>query len=396
MMKKMKKMQEIDLNDQRILIREDFNVPLDGDRITDDERIRRALPTIKSAMQQGARILICSHLGRPKEGGFDAKFSLKPVAARLSQLLDTKVALDSDWLGGVDIARGQVVLAENVRFNKGELENDLRLSERMAALCDIFVMDAFATAHRKQASTYGVAELVPIACAGPLLLEEVDALDRVVKDPQRPLCAIVGGAKVSSKIAILESMLDKVDQLIVGGGIANTFLAAKGYAIGCSLYEEDWLDSVKYLFEKAEQTGVAIPLPIDVVVAKDFSSSAEAILKNIDDIEQDDMILDMGPETSQLYSPIISQAATILWNGPLGVFEFENFSLGTRRLAENIVASSAYSIAGGGDTLAALELFHAKAGISYISTGGGAFLEYVEKGSLPVIDILEKRSNNAN
>ena len=382
-------MQDLDLTGKRVLIREDFNVPVSGGRVTSDARIRAALPTIELALDKGAAVLLMSHLGRPVEGQFDPQFSLQPVAGRLSELLGREVRLASDWLGGVDIKPGEVVLCENVRFNPGEKKNDADLAASMAALCDVFVMDAFGTAHRAQASTEGVIRQAPLACAGPLLCRELDALHKALKDPVRPMLAVVGGAKVSTKLTVLETLLDKVDELIVGGGIANTFIAASGHDVGKSLYEPDLIHEAQRLIQKAHAGGGSIPIPRDVVVARSFSAEAEPIVRNVDEVGADEMILDIGPLTAVDYAEIIAGAGTIIWNGPVGVFEFPHFAAGTRAVAEAIERSAAFSIAGGGDTLAAIDQFGVADAISYISTGGGAFLEFVEGKTLPAVAALE-------
>ena len=386
-----RRMLDLELKGQRVLIREDLNVPVEGGVITSDARIRAALPTIRAAREAGARVLLLSHLGRPKEGEFSAENSLAPVAVRLGELLGTPVRLVNDWLGGIECAPGEVVLCENVRFNKGEKQDDEALSRRMAALCDIFVMDAFGTAHRAEASTHGVARFAPLACAGPLLVGELEALERALAKPARPLVAIVAGSKVSTKLTVLESLLSKVDQLIVGGGIANTFLAATGVAVGKSLHEPAMLDTARTLLAQAKAKGTAIPLPTDVVVAKEFSATAVATTRTVDAVEADELILDIGPSTARSLATLLQSAGTILWNGPVGVFEFDSFAGGTRVIAEAIAASSAFSLAGGGDTLAAIEKFGVESGISYISTGGGAFLEFVEGKTLPAVAALEAR-----
>ncbi len=388
------KMSDLNLKDKRVLIREDLNVPMENGKITSDERIIRALPTIEKALKESARVMIVSHLGRPSEGKFNAEFSLQPVVEVLSKKLNREIPLVKNWLDGVSIEPGSAVLCENVRFFAGENKNDTALSKQMAALCDIFVMDAFATAHRAQASTVGVAEYAPIACAGPLLVSEMDALSRALQHPKRPLVAIVGGSKVSTKIQLLENLLDKVDQLIVGGGIANTFLKAQGYAIGKSLCEDDWINSANEFWKKAEKKSVSIPLPVDVVVAKELSKDAKALVKKIDDVAADESIFDVGPKTSASYGALMKAAGTIVWNGPVGVFEIDAFSQGTKALAEAVAESRAYSIAGGGDTLAALDQFGISDKISYISTGGGAFLEFMEGKPLPALVILQKRANH--
>ncbi len=388
------KMTDLDLRGKRVLIREDLNVPLADGKVTSDTRIRAALPTIQHALDKGAKVMVMSHLGRPKEGEFDEAFSLAPVAKRLSELLGVKVRLERDWLDGVVIADGEVVLCENVRFNAGEKKNDPALSKRMADLCDIFVMDAFGTAHRAQASTCGVGEIAPIACAGPLLAAELDALSRALESPKRPLVAIVAGSKVSSKLTVLESLSTVVDQLIVGGGIANTFIAAAGHNIGNSLHEPDLIAEAKRLMAQAKARGGDIPLPTDVVIAEEFSASAEADIRKVDGVADGEMILDIGPDTAEMYAEILKTAGTIVWNGPVGVFEFDQFGEGTRVLAQAIAESPAYSIAGGGDTLAAVEKYAVADRISYISTGGGAFLEFLEGKTLPAVAMLEQRAQH--
>ncbi len=382
------RMEQLDLAGKRVMIREDLNVPVDDGKVTSDARIRAALPGIRLALEMGASVIVLSHLGRPVEGEFSAEFSLAPVAAHLSDLLGQEVRLQADWLDGVDIAVGEVVVCENVRFNPGEKSNDPILAEKMAALCDIFVMDAFGTAHRAQASTEGVIRKAPVACAGPLLSKELDALEKAMQKPDRPLLAVVGGSKVSTKLTVLESLLDKVDELIVGGGIANTFIAASGHSIGQSLYEPDLLHEAQGLIRRAHDNGGRIPIPQDVVVAKSFSPDAEALVRPVGQVESDEMILDIGPLTAVEYSEIIAGAGTIVWNGPVGVFEFRNFAAGTRAVAEAIGRSKAFSIAGGGDTLAAIDQFGVSEDISYISTGGGAFLEFVEGKTLPAVAAL--------
>lgn len=378
---------------KRVMIREDLNVPVDGGVVTSDARIRAALPTIRAALEQGARVILLSHLGRPKEGEFSAENSLAPVAARLGELLGQPVRLQRDWLDGVECATGEVVLCENVRFNKGEKKDDEALSRRMAALCDVFVMDAFGTAHRAEASTHGVARFAPIACAGPLLVGELEALERALARPARPLVAIVAGSKVSTKLTVLESLLAKVDKLIVGGGIANTFLAATGVAIGKSLHEPDMLDTARALLAQAKARGAEIPLPTDVVVATEFAPTATATVRPVSAVAANELILDIGPATAAAFAGVLHSAGTILWNGPVGVFEFDQFGGGTRTVAEAIARSTAFSLAGGGDTLAAIEKYGVEQGISYISTGGGAFLEFVEGKTLPAVAALEARAN---
>lgn len=382
----------IDLQNKRVLIREDLNVPIDSmGQIADDTRIRRALPTIQTALKEGAAIILLSHWGRPEEGHFDRAFSLAPVATRLSELLEQPVLLQSNWLDGVSVSPGEVVLCENVRFNRGEKNNDAELAKKMAALCDVFVMDAFATAHRSEASTVGVAQHAPIACAGPLLLEELEALSRVLKDPERPVVAVVGGSKVSTKIGLLESLLPQVDCLIVGGGIANTLLVAQGYSIGASLYEPAWLDKARHFFEVAEKHDVKLPLPVDVVVAQEISEKAYTRITPVSDIQPLEKIVDVGPETISEYIEWIDSAGSIIWNGPVGVFEYAPFSQGTKALAQAIASSPAFSVAGGGDTLSAIAKFGVGEGISYLSTGGGAFLALLESGELPAVRVLESR-----
>ncbi len=387
------RMENLDLAAKRVLIREDLNVPVSDGRVTSDARIRAALPTIRTALEKGAAVMIMSHLGRPVEGKPDPQFSLQPVADRLGELLGRSVQLQKDWLDGVDVAPGDVVLCENVRFNPGEKANDEALARTMAGLCDIFVMDAFGTAHRAQASTEGVTRYAPVACAGPLLAGELDALAKGLQNPARPMLAIVGGSKVSTKLTVLDTLLDKVDELIVGGGIANTFIAATGHNVGTSLYEPDLIHDAQLLIQKAHAGGGSIPIPKDVIVAKAFSDDAEPLVRKVNEVADDEMILDIGPLTAIEYSEIIAGAGTIIWNGPVGVFEFRNFADGTRAMAEAIERSSAYSIAGGGDTLAAIDQFGVTDDISYISTGGGAFLEFVEGKTLPAVAALEAVAN---
>jgi phosphoglycerate kinase len=389
---KINKMSDYDLNDKRVLIREDLNVPIADGVVSSDARIRAAVPTIRAALEQNARVLVMSHLGRPVEGQYSAEFSLAPVAKRLGQLLGRSVEFKRDWLDGVQVGPGEVAVLENVRFNKGEKKNADDLAKKMAALCDIFVMDAFGTAHRAEASTQGVAKYAPIACAGPLLVSELTALETALESPARPLLAIVAGSKVSTKLTVLESLAAKVDQLIVGGGIANTFLAALGFRVGKSLYEPDMLDICKRMAAQCKMRGIEIPMPTDVVVAKQFSAKAEADVKPVGAVADDEMILDIGPDSAERLSTLVASAGTILWNGPIGVFEFEQFGEGTRALALAIARSKAFSLAGGGDTLAAIEKYGVEDSISYISTGGGAFLEFVEGKKLPAVEILEQRA----
>ena len=384
-----KRMTDLDLAGKRVLIREDLNVPVKDGKVTSDARIRASLPTIEHALKAGAKVMLMSHLGRPTEGEYAEEFSLQPVADHLGKLLGRDVPLVKDWLDGVDVAEGQVVLCENVRFNKGEKKDDEALSQKMAALCDIYVMDAFGTAHRAQASTHGVGKFAPVACAGPLLANELDALGKALNAPEKPLVAIVGGSKVSTKLEVLESLSDVVDQLVVGGGIANTFLAAAGHPVGKSLYEEDLIPAAKKIAEK-----VHIPIPVDVVTAKEFAESAEATVKKVDDVAEDDLIRDIGPQTAHIVAALMKEAKTIIWNGPLGVFEFDQFGEGTREMAEAIADSDAFSIAGGGDTLAAVDKYGITDKVSYISTGGGAFLEFVEGKVLPAVAMLEARAKD--
>jgi len=389
---KLSRMSDLGLAGKRVLIREDLNVPVADGRVTSDARIRAALPTLRLAIGQGARVLVMSHLGRPKEGVKDPALSLAPVAARLSELLGKPVRLADDWLGGIEAEPGEVVLLENVRFNKGEKADDEALARRMAALCDVYVMDAFGTAHRAEASTHGVARFAPVACAGPLLVNELEALERALHEPARPLVAVVGGSKVSTKLTVLENLIEKVDQLVVGGGIANTFLAAEGLPVGKSLHEPDMIDVARRLLARSRERGVEIPIPSDVVVATEFSAAAAARVKPVSGVANGEMILDIGPDTAARIAAIIMKAGTVIWNGPVGVFEFEQFGEGTRVLAEAIARSKAFSIAGGGDTLAAIEKYGVAADISCISTGGGAFLEFVEGRTLPAVAVLEQRA----
>lgn len=387
------KMKDLDLRGKRVLIRQDLNVPISDGRVTSDARIRASLPTIRMALEKGATVMLMSHRGRPEEGQFDESLSLAPVAERLTELLGRRVRLVRDWIdGGVEAEEGEVVLCENVRFLAGEKANDEELSRRMAELCDVYVMDAFGTAHRAQASTHGVARFAPLACAGPLLSREVEALTRAMENPDRPLVAIVAGSKVSTKVTVLEALTRRVDSLIVGGGIANTFIAAAGYDVGKSLYEADFLEEARALSEAARSRGGEIPLPSDVVVAHELSPNAEADVRPLDQVRPDEMILDIGPDTAEAWAAKLEDAGTIVWNGPVGVFEHEQFAQGTRVLAEAIAESSAFSIAGGGDTLAAVDRFGIAEQVSYISTGGGAFLEFLEGKTLPAVAILEERA----
>ncbi|WP_137225663.1 phosphoglycerate kinase [Shewanella sp. MEBiC00475] len=384
-------MTDLDLQNKRVLIREDLNVPVSDGLVTSDARLRASLPTIKLALKKGAAVMVMSHLGRPTEGEFNPEYSMKPVVEYLVKALDCSVRLVSDYLDGVEVNVGEVVVFENVRFNIGEGKNDETLSKKMAALCDVYVMDAFGTAHRAQASTHGVGVYAPIACAGPLLAQELDALGKALHNPARPMVAIVGGSKVSTKLTVLESLSTKVDQLVVGGGIANTFIAAAGYNVGKSLYEADLVEEAKRLVANARSRGGDIPVPTDVVVASEFSPTAVATLKSVSDVTDSDMIFDIGPESAEVLAKIIEQAGTIVWNGPVGVFEFDQFGEGTKRIAQAIAESKAFSIAGGGDTLAAVDKYNIADKVSYISTGGGAFLEFLEGKELPAVAMLEKR-----
>lgn len=387
-------MADLDLAGKRVLIRQDLNVPVHNGKITSDVRILASLPTIEVARQAGAKVMVMSHLGRPTEGEYSEQFSLQPVARTLSGLLGDEVLLVKNYPEQLNpLADGQVVLLENVRFNAGENSNDEELAERYAALCDIYVMDAFGTAHRTQASTYGVARFASVACAGPLLVAELKALGKALENPARPLIAIVGGSKVSTKLELLQSLINVVDQLIPGGGIANTLIAAMGHDVGLSLYEESFVDMAKTLMSTAQTKGSGIPIPTDVVVGKEFSESAAATAKTVDRVDTDEMILDIGSETARHYATMLRDAGTIVWNGPVGVFEFEQFGHGTKTIAQAVAASSAFSIAGGGDTLAAIDKYGVQDGISYVSTGGGAFLEYLEGKKLPAVEILEQRSS---
>ena len=381
------KMTDLDLAGQRVLIREDLNVPIKDGAVSSDARIRAALPTIQLARAAGAKVIVMSHLGRPVEGQYDEKFSLAPVATHLAGLLGCEVPVLKDWQQGLELGDAEIVLLENVRFNPGEKKDEESLARAYASLCDVFVMDAFGTAHRAQASTHGVARFAPVACAGPLLAAELDNLQQALGQPARPLVAIVGGSKVSTKLTVLESLADKVDQLIVGGGIANTFLAAAGKPVGKSLCEKDLVDSALRLMEKT-----SVPIPTDVVVGKEFSEQAEASLKPAEAVSEDDMIFDIGPDSAKALAAMLVDAGTIIWNGPVGVFEFDQFGEGTRVIAQAIADSPAFSIAGGGDTLAAVDKYGIADKVSYISTGGGAFLEFVEGKVLPAVAILEQRA----
>jgi phosphoglycerate kinase len=385
------RMSDLDLSGQRVLIRQDLNVPIEDGRITSEQRITASLPTLKLALDKGATVLVTSHLGRPKEGHWTAEDSLAPVAARLGELLGREVPLLRDWVDGVDVAPGSIVLLENCRMNVGEGKDDEALAKKYAALCDVFVMDAFGTAHRAQASTHGVIRFAKVAAGGPLLMAELDALAEALEKPARPLLAIVAGSKVSTKLTLLENLVGKVDQLIVGGGIANTFLAAAGLPVGKSLNEPDLIDTAKRISAAAKARGGDVPIPTDVVVAPAFKADAPATVKAVADVGADDMILDIGPDTAAHYAELIAKAGTVVWNGPVGVFEFDAFGHGTETLARAIAASSAFSIAGGGDTLAAVDKYGIADDVSYISTGGGAFLEFLEGKELPAVTALIAR-----
>ena len=385
-------MTELDLAGRRVLIREDLNVPVKDGEVTSDARLRAALPTLRHAARAGARVMVMSHLGRPKEGMPDPRLSLAPVARRLGALLGREIRLAGDWLDGLDVAPGEIVLCENVRFLDGETADDERLARRMAALCDVYVMDAFGTAHRAQASTHGVARFAPVACAGPLLCAELDALGRALACPARPLVAIVGGSKVSTKLGVLEALSERVDRLIVGGGIANTFIAAAGHEVGASLYEPALVGQAARIRDAVRGRGGDVPVPCDVVAADAPTDAAVATVKAVGDVDAGEMILDIGPETARAYSEVIDSAGTVVWNGPVGVFECAPFAAGTREIARAIARSPAFSIAGGGDTLAAIDAFGVTGQVSYVSTGGGAFLEFLEGKNLPAIAVLEARA----
>lgn len=389
-------MSDLDLKGKRVLIREDFNVPIKNGRVTSDLRIQAAIPTIKQALEAGAKVMLMSHLGRPGEGSSTETYSLQPVADILTRLLGQPVPLIENWVSGVDMSNHTIVLLENVRLMHGETENNVELSRKMASLCDIFVMDAFATAHRAESSTCGVIKFAKQACAGPLLLSELDALHKIMENPTHPVLAIVGGSKVSTKLALLDSLVKKVDGLIIGGGIANTFLAAEGYTVGKSLYEPDLIDEAERLCQEAKQRGADIPLPVDVVVAEKLAESTEAYVRLVSQVDDNEKILDIGPDTIKIFISLIKKAKTILWNGPVGAFEIEAFSNGTKSIAKAIADSKAFKVAGGGDTLAAIEKYRISDSIDYISTGGGAFLSVLEGEKLPVIEALEERNSKKN
>ncbi|AWL11119.1 Phosphoglycerate kinase [Saliniradius amylolyticus] len=383
---------DVTLDGKRVLIRQDLNVPVKDGKVTSDARIKASIPTIQKALAGGAKVMVMSHLGRPTEGEYDPELSLQPVVDYLVEALEVPVRLEKDYLGGVDQREGELVVLENVRFNPGEKKDDETLAKQYASLCDVFVMDAFGTAHRAQASTHGVGVYAPVACAGPLLAGELDALSKALDNPNRPLLAIVGGSKVSTKLTVLESLSTKVDQLIVGGGIANTFIAASGQPVGKSLYEQDLIPEAKRLMEQAKSAGGDIPVPSDVVTGKEFAEDAAAESKSVGEVADDDMIFDIGPDTAKVFAERIRQAGTIVWNGPVGVFEFDQFGEGTKALSMAIAESDAFSIAGGGDTLAAVDKYGIADKVSYISTGGGAFLEFLEGKTLPAVEMLEKRA----
>ena len=386
------KMTDLALSNQRVLIREDLNVPVKDGKITSDARLRAALPTLKLALEAGAKVMVMSHLGRPIEGEYNPEFSLQPVADYLAAALNVPVRLAKSYLDGVEVNVGELVLFENIRFNEGEKNNNDELSKKLAALCDVFVMDAFGTAHRAQASTHGVAKYAPTACAGPLLAGELAALSKALDNPARPLVAIVGGSKVSTKLTVLDSLASIVDQLVVGGGIANTFIASQGHNVGKSLFEADLIDEAKRLTKQANDNNGSIPVPTDVLVGQEFSETAQATLKNVNEVADGDMIFDIGPDSAKALAEIIANAGTVVWNGPVGVFEFDQFGQGTETIARAIADSKAFSIAGGGDTLAAVDKYGIAAQVSYISTGGGAFLEFLEGKKLPAVEILEARA----
>ena len=388
-------MTDLDLSNKRVLIREDLNVPVKNGKVTSDARLKAALPSIQQALKAGAKVMVMSHLGRPTEGEYDEQFSMQPVVDYLKEALDCPARLCKDYLDGIELKAGELVVFENVRFNVGEKKNNEELAKKLASLCDVYVMDAFGTAHRAQASTHGVAKYAPVACAGPLLAGELEALGKALENPKRPLVAIVGGSKVSTKLTVLESLSGVVDQLIVGGGIANTFVAAAGHNVGKSLYEADLTDEANRLMAQAKGKGGDIPLPVDVVTGKEFSAEAKAETKAVNAVADDDMIFDIGPDTAEHLASMLKNAGTIVWNGPVGVFEFEQFGHGTKTIAEAIAQSDAFSIAGGGDTLAAIDQYAIADKISYISTGGGAFLEFLEGKTLPAVAILQERANDA-
>jgi len=386
------KMTDLDLKGKRILIREDFNVPLKNGEVTSDLRIRAALPTIQAALKAGGKVMLMSHLGRPNDNGFDEAFSLAPVARILSNLLKKEVPLIHHWIDGIDMGDNQIVMLENVRFHHGETDNNVELSRKMASLCDVYVMDAFATSHRTESSTYGIVKYAKEVCAGPLMLSELDAVSKIMDNPARPVVAIIGGSKVSTKLALLDSLVKKVDAIIIGGGIANTFLAAEGYTVGKSLYEPDLIDEAERLTLEAKKRDAEIPVPVDVVTAERFAEGVEGYVRLVSQIDDNEKVFDVGPDTIKQFVSIIKKAKTILWNGPIGAFEIEEFSKGTQAIAKAIAESKAFKVAGGGDTLAAIEKYNIADKIDYISTGGGAFLTVLEGKKLPVIEALEERT----
>ncbi|AIT10083.1 phosphoglycerate kinase [Candidatus Francisella endociliophora] len=386
-------LKDVDFNGKKAVIRVDFNVPVKNGEVTSTVRIEAAVPTINYILDNGGAVILLSHLGRPTEGEYNPEFSLEPVAKSLEKIINKPVNFAKNWLDGVEVSKGEIVLCDNVRFNKGEKKNNAELAQQMAKLGDVFVMDAFATSHRAQASTYGIAEYMPVACAGTLLANEIEALEKALKAPKKPMAAIVGGSKVSTKLSVLHNLLDKVEILVVGGGIANTFIKAEGYDVGSSLSEADLVEEAKDILAKAKAHGVNIPVPVDVRVAKEFSESAEAVVKKVSDVADDEMILDIGPESEKMISELLKSANTILWNGPVGVFEFDNFAEGTKALSLAIAESDAFSVAGGGDTIAAIEKFDIKDKVSYISTAGGAFLEFLEGKKLPAVEILKEKAH---
>lgn len=383
---------DVDLKGKKVLVRVDFNVPVKDGKVTSTVRIEAALPTINYILEQGGAVILMSHLGRPTEGEYEAQFSLEPVAKALESIINKPVKFVKDWLNGVDASAGEIIMCDNVRFNKGEKKSDDDLAKQIASLGDVFVMDAFATAHRAQASTYGVAKYIPVACAGFLVEGEIKALEKALKEPKKPMAAIVGGSKVSTKLSVLHNLLDKVETLVVGGGIANTFIKAQGHNVGISLYEEDLVAEAQDIFKKANEKGIKIPVPVDVRVAKEFSETAEAVIKDVSDVADDEMIMDIGPKSEENLTKLLKSSNTILWNGPLGVFEFDNFGNGTKALSLAIADSEGFSVAGGGDTIAAIEKYNIKDKVSYISTAGGAFLEFLEDKKLPAIEILKEKA----
>ncbi len=383
---------DVDLSGKRVLIRQDLNAPVKDGKVTNDKRLAASLPTLNKALAAGAKVMVMAHFGRPSAGEYDEKFSLKPVGERLAELLGKPVNLVKDWIDGLEPKEGEITLLENVRFLEGEKKNDEDLGKKMAAMCDVYVNDAFGTAHRAHSSTHAVAKYAPVACAGELMAAELDALGKALKEPARPMAAIVGGSKVSTKLTVLSNLLQRVDQLIVGGGIANNFIAASGYSVGKSLYEPDLIDETKKLMQAAKDAGAEIPVPTDVMVGTEVSESAKATIKKVDEVADDDMILDIGPETAKRYADMMEKAGTIVWNGPVGVFEYDQFAGGTKVVGNAIANSSAFSLAGGGDTVSAVEQFGFADQISYISTGGGSFLEFLEGKELPAVAILEERA----